>query len=94
MNKLVFDAIQTCKASTKQNRKNFAKTKRQFWQIISQIRFDFVIPKNNFYWSYGGLVGVIRLTYRKSLYFMIYQNIAQDMPKNGHDFCIFRKLFF
>ena len=38
MNKLVFDAIQTCKASTKQNRKNFAKTKRQFWQMISQIR--------------------------------------------------------
>ena len=38
MNKLVFDAIQTCKASTKQNRKNFAKTKRQFWKIISQIR--------------------------------------------------------
>ena len=38
MNNLVFEAIQTCKASTKQNRKSFAKTKRQFWQIISQIR--------------------------------------------------------
>ena len=38
MNKLVSEAIQTCKASTKQNRKSFAKTKRQFWQIMSQIR--------------------------------------------------------
>ena len=38
MNKLVFEAIQTCKASTKQNRKSFAKTKRQFWKIINQIR--------------------------------------------------------
>ena len=34
MNKLVFEAIQTCKASTKQNR----KTKRQFWKLINQIR--------------------------------------------------------
>ena len=38
MNNLVIEAIKTCKASTKQNRKSFAKTKRQFWQIISQIR--------------------------------------------------------
>ena len=38
MNNLVSEAIQTCKASTKQNRKSFAKTKRQFWQIMSQIR--------------------------------------------------------
>ena len=38
MNKLVFEAIQTCKASTKQNRKSFAKTKRQFWKLINQIR--------------------------------------------------------
>ena len=38
MNKLVLEAIQTCKASTKQNRKNFDKTKRQFWKLINQIR--------------------------------------------------------
>ena len=38
MNKLVIEAINTCKASTKQNRSNFAKTKRQFWKIINQIR--------------------------------------------------------
>ena len=38
MNKLVLEAIQTCKASTKQNRKNFGKTKRQFWKLINQIR--------------------------------------------------------
>ena len=38
MNKLVFEAIQTCKASTKQNRKSYAKTKRQFWKLINQIR--------------------------------------------------------
>ena len=38
MNKLVFETIQTCKASTKQNRKSYAKTKRQFWKLINQIR--------------------------------------------------------
>ena len=38
MNKLVTEAVQTCKASTKQNRKNFAKTKRQFWKLVNQIR--------------------------------------------------------
>ena len=38
MHKLVIEAINTCKASTKQNRSNFAKTKRQFWKIINQIR--------------------------------------------------------
>ena len=47
MNKLVLEAIQTCKASTKQNRKSFAKTKRQFWQIISQIRNSELILTEN-----------------------------------------------
>ena len=46
MNKLVIEAINTCKASTKQNRSNFAKTKRQFWKIINQIRRSELILSN------------------------------------------------
>ena len=38
MNKLVSEAIQTCKASTKQNRQNYSKMKRQFWKILNRIR--------------------------------------------------------
>ena len=38
MNKLYQEALTTAKASTKMNRSSFAKTKRQFWKIVNQIR--------------------------------------------------------
>ena len=47
MNKLVLEAIQTCKASTKQNRENFSKIKRQFWKLMNQIRNSGLILTEN-----------------------------------------------
>ena len=38
MNDLVIQAISASKNSRKNEKKNFAKIQRQFWQLISQIR--------------------------------------------------------
>ena len=38
MNTLYQEALTTAKASTKMNRANYTKIKRQFWKIVNQIR--------------------------------------------------------
>ena len=38
MNNLVLQAISASKNSRKNDKKNFAKIQRQFWQLIRQIR--------------------------------------------------------
>jgi len=45
MNNLVLQAISASKNSRKNNKKNFAKIQRQFWQLIRQIRKEVTLTQ-------------------------------------------------